>query len=192
MVTKISSNSSLFATLLYNKNKIDKSEASLLSSKNVYERADGLFAMQTTIKSFEPYLIANRRTENPIFHVSINPSPKDNLTDDHYKEIADRYMQDMGYGNQPYVIFKHTDIDRTHLHVVSVRVDETGKKIDSNYEHLRSMEICRQIEKDYNLHPATKQEQQSYSPPTTKLDYKADDKKQIVIPKVKKGKGMKR
>ncbi len=78
MVAKISSNTSLFGTLLYNKNKIDKGEAMLLSSNNVYERADNLFAMGTTLKSFEPYLTANKRTESPVFHVSINPSPKDN------------------------------------------------------------------------------------------------------------------
>jgi hypothetical protein len=180
MVAVISSNISLFGTLLYNKNKVDKGEATLLSSHNVYERKDGLFGMRTTIKSFEPYLVANNKTENPIFHVSINPSPKDNLMDEDYKEIAGRYMENMGYGNQPYVVFKHTDIDRTHLHVVSVRVDETGKKIDSNFEKVRSMKVCRQMEKDYNLHPATKQEQQVYSIPTKPLIYKEGDVKQQI------------
>ena len=180
MVAKISSNTSLFGTLLYNKNKIDKAEASLLSSKNVYEKADGLFSMQTTLKSFEPYLAANKRTERPIFHVSINPSPKDNLSDESYREIADRYMEDMGYGNQPYVVFKHTDISRTHLHIVSVRVDKTGKKLDSNFENMRSMKICRKIEKEYALHPATKQEEQGYAIPMKPLNYKEGDVKRQV------------
>lgn len=180
MVAKISSNNSLFGTLLYNKNKLDKEEAKLLSSKNVYEKADGSFSMQTTIKSFEPYLIANKRTEKPIFHVSLNPNSKDILTDEQYKNIADRYMEDMGYGNQPYVVFKHTDIDRAHLHVVSIRVDESGKKLDSNFENMRSMKICRQIEKEFNLHPATKQEQQAYSIPTKPLNYKEGNVKQQV------------
>lgn len=180
MVAKISSNNSLLGTLLYNKNKIDKEEAKLLSSKNVYERADVSFSMQTTIKSFEPYLIANKRTEKPIFHVSLNPSPKDILSDEQYKEIADRYMDGMGYRNQPYVVFKHTDIDRVHLHVVSIRVDESGKKLDSNFENMRSMKICRQIENDFNLHPATKQEQQAYTISTQPLNYKEGNVKQQV------------
>ncbi len=89
-------------------------------------------------------------------------------------------MQDMGYGTQPYVVFKHTDIDRTHLHVISVRVDETGKKIDSNFEKVRSMKICRQIEKDYKLHPATKQEQHAYTIPAKPLNYKQGDVKRQV------------
>ncbi len=180
MVAKISSNTSLFGTLLYNKNKVDKDEAKLLFSKNVYERADGSFSMQTTIKSFEPYLVANKRTEKPIFHVSINPSPEDKLTDKQYQEIADRYMEEMGYGNQPYVVFKHTDIQRAHLHIVSIRVDENGKKLDSNFEHMRSMKICRQLEKDFNLHPATKQEERVYNIPTKALSYKEGNVKQQV------------
>lgn len=180
MVAKISSNTSLFSTLLYNKNKVDKDEAKLLSSKNVYEKANGSFSMQTTIKSFEPYLVANKRTEKPIFHVSINPSPEDILTDEQYQEIADRYMEEMGYDNQPYVVFKHTDIQRTHLHIVSIRVDENGKKLESNFEHMRSMKICRQLEKDFNLHPATKQGQQAYNIPTKALNYKEGNVKQEV------------
>lgn len=176
MVAKISSNNSLFGTLLYNSKKIEAGEAELLSSRNVYERVDGSFSMQTTIKSFEPYLIANRRTEKPIFHVSLNPSPKDKLTDDEFREIADKYMKDMGYENQPYVVFKHADIDRIHLHVVSVRVDENGKKLDSNFENMRSMKICRQLENDFKLTPATKQEEQAdYIAPTKPINYKEGD-----------------
>ena len=176
MVAKISSNNSLFGTLLYNSKKIEAGEAELLSSRNVYERADGSFSMQTTIKSFEPYLIANKRTEKPIFHVSLNPSPKDNLTDEEFREIADKYMKDMGYENQPYVVFKHADIDRIHLHVVCVRVDENGKKLDSNFENMRSMRICRQIESDFKLTLATKQEERTdYVAPTKPINYKEGD-----------------
>ena len=176
MVAKISSNNSLFGTLLYNSKKIEVGEAELLSSRNIYEKRDGTFSMQTTIKSFEPYLIANKRTENPIFHVSLNPSPKDNLTDEEFKAIADKYMKDMGYENQPYVVFKHTDIDRIHLHVVSIRVDENGKKLDSNFENMRSMKICRLIECDFKLTSATKQEEQgNYIAPTKPINYKEGD-----------------
>lgn len=176
MVAKISSNNSLFGTLLYNSKKIDIGEAELLSSRNVYEKRDGTFSMQTTIMSFESYLIANKRTEKPIFHVSLNPSPKDNLTNDEFRAIADKYMKAMGYENQPYVVFKHTDISRTHLHVVSVRVDEYGKKLDSNFENMRSMRICRQIESDFKITPATKQEEQAdYIAPTKPINYKEGD-----------------
>lgn len=60
-------------------------------------------------------------------------------------------MERMGYGNQPYIVFKHTDIDRTHIHIVSTCVGIDGKKIPDAYDHPRSMAICRDLETKYNL-----------------------------------------
>lgn len=73
--------------------------------------------------------------------------------------MAQEYMERMGYGNQPYIVFKHTDIDRAHIHIVSTCVGIDGKKIPDDYDHPRSMAICRGLEQKYNLHKATAQEQ---------------------------------
>ena len=52
-----------------------------------------------------PYLEANRLEQpNTVFHVSLNPSPEDKLTDEQFREIAREYMERMGYGNQPYIV----------------------------------------------------------------------------------------
>ena len=67
-------------------------------------------------------------------------------------------MERMGYGNQPYIVFKHTDIDRTHIHIVSTCVGINGKKIPDDYDHKRSMAICRNLEQKYNLQKASEQE----------------------------------
>src|SRR5699024_11511063 len=64
----------------------------------------------------------------------------------------------MGYGNQPYVVFKHTDIERTHIHIVTVCVGLDGKKLRDSYDHPRSMAICRDLEQMYNLIPATEKQ----------------------------------
>ena len=104
------------------------------------------------MESFRPYLEANRRTTNTVFHASLNPSPEDKLTDGQLRDIAQEYMERMGYGNQPYIVFKHKDIDRQHLHVVSLRVDENGHKLPHDFEARRSMEILRDLERKYNLY----------------------------------------
>lgn len=181
MVAKVASNNSLFGTLLYNKNKLEKEDAKLLMTRNMFESADGKFSMKLAMKSFEPYLIANKRTENVVFHASLNPDPKDNLSEEQLSEIAEKYLEKLGYGNQPYLVFKHTNIDRTHLHLVTIRVNETGKKIDSGFEIKRSMKICKELEQEYNLHPAIKgQKSESSEMPLKKLNYKEGDiKKQI-------------
>jgi hypothetical protein len=63
-------------------------------------------------------------------------------------------MQKTGYGYQPFIVYRHEDIERRHIHIVSVRVDENGKKIDGNFERRRSMDICRELEQKYGLVPA--------------------------------------
>jgi hypothetical protein len=160
MVAKISSGSSIFGALAYNQTKVDEQQAKVILTNRMIEPRDGNYSVGICMRSFEPYMAANQKTENPILHISLNPDPKDILTDDQLSEIAQEYMEKMGYGNQPFIVFKHEDIDRHHLHIVSVRVDENGKKLDHNFEYLKSMEICRHIEQKYHLIAAEKKEKQ--------------------------------
>ena len=75
-------------------------------------------------------------------------------------------MGKMGYGDQPYVVFKHEDIDRHHLHIVSINVDKNGKKLDHNNDFYRSKQITRELEQKYGLRTAerkSKEEKQAFS-----------------------------
>lgn len=164
MVAKISSGSSLYSALAYNHQKVNAGEAKVLFTNNMVEPKDGNFSVGICTGSFEPYLVANKRTENPVIHISLNPDPKDKLSDEQFAQIAEEYMQKLGYGNQPFVVYKHEDIDRHHIHIVSVKVDETGKMIRDNFQHRLSMRICRDLERKYRLVPANeKQKAASYS-----------------------------
>jgi len=160
MVAKISSGSSIFGALAYNQTKVDEHQGEVILTNRMIEPRDGNYKVGICMRSFEPYLAANQKTEKPILHISLNPDPKDVLTDEQYSEIAQEYMQKLGYGDQPYIVYKHEDIDRHHLHIVSVRVDENGKKLDHNFEYRKSMEICRKLEQDYNLVASDKKDQQ--------------------------------
>lgn len=156
MVAKINTGSSLFGALSYNQEKLDSEEAKILYSNRIMQQPDGDYNMYLNAKSFEPYLMANNKTEKPVLHISLNPHPDDRLTDEQMTDIAQEYMGKMGYGDQPYIVYKHEDLDRHHLHIVSVNVDETGKKLNSNYDYKRSKDITRELEKKYNLLPAEK------------------------------------
>ena len=174
MIAKITGGKSIYGVLKYNGLKAEDGKAQILLQNNMLESPDNRFDMGLCMRSFAPYLFANRRTEKPVIHISLNPDPKDRITDRELAEMAQRYMQAMGYGNQPYIVFKHTDIDRQHLHVVSIRVDENGKKIKSDFENRRSMEICRRLEQEYGLHVAGKEERTD-APELKKLDYPRGD-----------------
>lgn len=176
MVTKISSGSSLYGVLAYNQIKVDNQKASVLFTSRMIEPQDGIYDLGICMHSFEPYLLANIKTEKPVLHISINPDPKDILTDEQLSSIAQDYMQKMGYGDQPFIVYKHKDIDRKHIHVVSLRVDETGKSIKDSFEHRRSMAVCRELEQRYGLVPATKKRHQD-SLPLKPISYEKGDVK---------------
>ena len=158
MVANIRSGSSPGGALHYNKEKVDKDEAEVLFWQKMLEPFDkhGRLDIDACMESFMPYLEANRRTTNTVFHASLNPSPEDRLTDEQLRKIACEYMERMGYGEQPYIVFKHKDISREHLHIVSLRVDEQGRKLPHDFEARRSMEILRDLERKYGLHPSVK------------------------------------
>ena len=158
MVANIRSGSSPGGALYYNKEKVDKDEAEVLFWQKMLEPYDkrGRLDIDACMDSFRPYLEANRRTTNTVFHASLNPSPEDRLTDEQLRDIACEYMERMGYGEQPYIVFKHKDISREHIHIVSLRIDEQGRKLPHDFEARRSMEILRDLERKYGLHPSVK------------------------------------
>ena len=182
MVVNIRSGSSPGGALRYNKEKVDKDEAEVLFWQKMLEPFDkhGRMDVDACMDCFWPYLEANRRTTNTVFHASLNPSPEDRLTDDLLRDIAQEYMERMGYGNQPYIVFKHKDIDRQHLHIVSLRVDEKGRKLPHDFEARRSAEITRDLEHKYNLHPAVKGQEQRDTPDLRKVNYKTGNVKQQI------------
>ena len=140
----------------------------------------GRMDIDACMDSFRPYLEANRRTTNTVFHVLLNPSPEDKLTGEQLRETAKEYMERMGYGDQPYIVFKHNDISREHLHLVSLRVDENGHKLPHDFEARRSMEILRDLERKYNLHPSVKGEEQADKVGLHKVNYREGNVKQQI------------
>jgi len=80
------------------------------------------------MECFDMHLPADLKTEKPIIHISLNPHPDDVLLDSQLADIAKEYMDKLGYGNQPYIVYKHEDIARHHIHIVSIRVDDTAKR----------------------------------------------------------------
>ena len=154
MVAKISIGSSLYGALAYNAQKVNAGEGKLLATNRVFDGGDGRMDCARLLRDFCNCMPENVRTRNTVIHVSLNPHPDDRLTDMEMANIAQIYMERLGYGNQPYVIVKHEDIDRHHVHIVSVNVDEKGKRIDRDFLFRRSERIRKELEKEFHLHPA--------------------------------------
>lgn len=146
--------------LLYNKLKLDKELARVLACHRLpITPHDGTLDVRLLCRAFEPHLAhPASRLSDPVFHVSLNPNPEDKVSDSQLVEMAHAYMESMGYGDQPYVVFLHEDIKRKHLHIVSSCIDGQGKTIDRFKWKTRSMEATKAIEQEFALIPTVPQQ----------------------------------
>ena len=179
MVAKITIGSGLFGAIKYNADKVNEGKGQLLDTNKIFNDGTGKVDIVQAMHDFERHMPMQMRTEKPVIHISLNPHPDDRLTDKELTEMAHEYMQRMGYGDQPYIIVKHEDIDRHHLHIVSVRVDEQGKRINSDFTHKRSLAIVQDFERRYGLHQGNKQEAKLQNPLHPVNPDTGDIKKQV-------------
>ena len=156
MIAKISATENLGGALGYNFKKVEKGEASSLLAAELYQDKEGNYTMEEVFADMEALIPKKCRTKKTVFHCSLNPHPDEKLSDEQLTQIAKEYMEALGYGKQPYIVFKHNDIAREHIHIVSLRVDSQGRKINDRYEGRRSKKITDALEKKYNLIPSSK------------------------------------
>lgn len=156
MIAKISSTENLGGALGYNFKKVQDDEAAVLCVNELRKGFDGTFQMDKVLADMQKAIPEQCRTKKTVFHCSLNPHPDEKLSDERLTQIAKEYMEELGYGKQPYIVFKHNDIAREHIHIVSLRVDSQGRKINDKYEGRRSKKITNALEKKYNLIPSSK------------------------------------
>jgi len=164
MIAKISSSNSLAATLGYNFKKVEKHEASVLLVQGLFQDRNGRYSRAQMLADMLRTIPERCRTKKAVFHCSLNPHPDEKLSDETLSRIAAEYMEALGYGAQPYIVFRHNDIPRAHIHIVSLRVDSEGRKINDRFERRRSKRITDALEAKFGLLPSQKKEDVSAQP----------------------------
>lgn len=156
MIAKISATANLGGTLGYNFKKVEREEASVLLTNGLYQQNGQPYTMEQVLADMQLAIPDRCRTKKVVFHCSLNPHPDEHLDDETLKAIAKEYMEELGYGEQPYIVFKHSDIAREHIHIVSLRVDSQGRKVNDQFERRRSKRITDALELRYGLIPSSK------------------------------------
>ena len=156
MIAKISATENLGGALGYNFKKVEKGEASILLAAELYQDKEGTYTMAEVFADMQALIPEKCRTKKTVFHCSLNPHPDEKLSNETLMQIAREYMEALGYGKQPYIVFKHNDIAREHIHIVSLRIDGEGKKINDKFEKRRSKQITDALERKYSLIPSSK------------------------------------
>lgn len=154
MIVKIlGSASSNFHGVQYNDKKVEKGTGELMLMKN-FPSFINKESSPEQVRDYFKSISKNEKVKKPQFHAVISTKfqahPKEELT-----KIAEDFMKEMGYGNQPYIVVFHKDTENNHVHIVSTRVSkETGKKINDSYEKLKAQKALSKIlEKLYGINP---------------------------------------
>lgn len=178
MVAKISIGNSLYGALTYNGEKINKEKGRLLDTNKIYNDGSGTVNIHRAYEDFMRWIPTSSRTERPMMHISLNPHPDDVLSDTDFTRLAHDYMQMMGFSEMPYMIYKHADIDRHHVHIVALRVGTDGRCISDRNNFYKNRKVCRELEQKYGLKVA---EREKITPdmPIRKVDPSGDIKRQV-------------
>lgn len=165
MVVRISTGKSIVGVIRYNELKRESGKAELISSQGFLPGIEKLNAFQLG-KRFGELTALNTRTKTNALHISLNFAPGDRMDSAKMKEIAHSYLDKIGFGPQPCLIYRHHDAGHAHLHIVTSNIDSYGKRIETHNLGKNQSEVARkELERIFNLVPA---EKQNYTGPDLK------------------------
>lgn len=158
MVAKITIPKSIEAALNYNEKKVQKGVAVCLHAANYLKEAKEMNFYQK-LSGFERLNILNERATTKTLHASLNFDPSEKLPDNKLLQIASEYMQKIGFGEQPYLVYKHEDAGHPHIHIVSTTIKQDGSRINThNIGRNQSEKARKGIEQTYGLVKAERQQ----------------------------------
>lgn len=182
MVAKIKTGRSISGAINYNEHKVKLCKAELISAQG-YLKDPGNLTFTDKLQRLTDLTNRNERTLVNALHVSLNFAVSENLEKDILQQIADDYMEGLGFGKQPYLVYQHHDAGHPHLHIVTTNIEPDGKRISFHLLANRASENARkQVELTYNLVKAEDQGKQQYiiNKPLEQVDYgKSEIKKSI-------------
>ena len=154
MVIVIHQASSTANAFFYNERKAKEGKATFYHSQNTSSSNPFIYSAQHRYQIFKRIEDSNTRVKNKGLHISFNPTMNDmiRMGEKGIRTELDKLMKHLGYGNQPYLVYRHADIDRIHFHIVSTRIDrQTGKKIKDNFEKEKVQKFIKELEQTYQL-----------------------------------------
>jgi hypothetical protein len=160
MVAKIKTGRSIIGAINYNEHKVRLGKAELILAQGYLKDPVDL-SFNDKLQRLADLTKRNERTLVNTLHVSLNFAVSENLDKDVLQQIADDYMDGLGFGKQPYLVYQHYDAGHPHLHLVTTNIQPDGKRISFHLLANRASESARkQVELTYNLVKAEDQGKQ--------------------------------
>jgi ribosomal protein S24E len=151
MHARIRTSKEIVETLEYNEEKLEAGEAKCLGAGNFAKELNEL-SWEDKVYHFTRLISLNENVSKPGLHISLNFHPSDKLSDNQLVQISREYMEKMGFGDQPYLIYRHMDIAHPHVHLATTYIQKDGRKIDvPRSRFYYSKQISTEMEQRYHL-----------------------------------------
>lgn len=184
MIARISIPKQISRALYYNEHKVQRKQAVFLSAGNILEDATQLSPRQK-LKIFQDRHALNQRAKTNCLHISLNFDPSEKIPAEEFQQIAQRYLQLIGFGEQPYFAYAHQDAGHPHLHIVTTAIQPDGKRISLHHIGRGVSELARKkIETEFGLICAAGRTKNLSRPlsrlPTQKIVYGKSDTRRAI------------
>ena len=135
---------SSFPGVQYNDKKIEKGKGKLMLMKN-FPSFINEGSSQEEVKNYLKSISKSKKVQKPQFHAALSTKFKSHSKEELTK-VAENFMNEMGYGEQPFVVVFHNDTENNHVHIVSTRVDKnSGKKVNDSFEKLKAQKALTNV-----------------------------------------------
>lgn len=158
MVARINSSKNISKALNYNEQKVQQNVAQILYAHRFLKDASQLNFYEK-LGHFQRLISLNERAAVNALHVSLNFHPSESLNDEKLTCIAQAYMERLGFGEQPYLVYRHEDAGHPHIHIVSTNIKDDGSRISlHNLGRTLSEKARKEIEGEFGLIKAGKED----------------------------------
>ena len=180
MVCKVRSGKKIRGALNYNENKVKEGVAECIGAANFVGQAQHLRFVDKLAR-FEHLIERNTRAKTNTVHISLNFDVGEKLNQNKLNAIAANYMDKIGFGDQPYLVYVHRDAAHPHLHIVTTNIQETGKRISIHNLGRNQSEIARkEIEDKFGLVKAGSKQNQDFDRSLNKAVYGKSETKRTI------------
>ena len=152
MVAKVICGKNIRGALAYNEAKVSEGLAECIYASGLLLQNAENGSLTQKANRFAKLTALNIRVKTNAVHISLNFHATDKLSKDRLCEIAESYMDKIGFGQQPFVVYQHKDAGHPHLHIITTNIQPSGKRIDlHNIGRVRSEAARKRVEEQFSL-----------------------------------------
>ena len=145
MIGKITIGKDFYGVLVYNEKKVNGGIGYVIDSNIEHSTAVNMTQEFNLIRQLRPGL------GNAVLHVSLNLPHSEQLNDKEFASIGCDYLMKMGFDNNQFIMYRHTDTKHEYIHIVANRVRYSGRLVSDSNIKRRSREVINDLERKYGL-----------------------------------------